>query len=282
MKLTIFSKALYSTWVYYSPDRILFDAGEGVSSVLGNKAFAIKHVFLSHGHADHITGLIGFINIRNNAMGDTEKPLSIYYPEGNWRICELMVYLQKTVRRLKYALEWVPLVAGSKIPVFEGQNPRHVEAFETVHSGGEKCLGYNVIEERKRLKTEYQKLSQVEILKFIRQRGKEAVQETYAKKIFSYGGDSIPIEPAKIAGTEILCHDATFLNEADRQEYKHATLEEAIATAKAAGVEKELFAIHISSRYKHQIKQLEQKLNNERDLNFRVILVPPGKVVNYE
>lgn len=281
MKLLIFSKALYSTWIYYSPDRILFDAGEGVSSVLGNKAFAINHVFLSHGHADHITGLIGLINARNNAMGDTQKPLSIYYPEGNWRICELMVYLQKTVRRLKYALEWVPLVAGSKIPVFEGQNPRYVEAFETVHSGGEKCLGYNITEERKRLKSEYQGLSQEGIIKLIQQRGKEELQETYAKKIFSYGGDSIPIEPAKIEGTEVLCHDATFLNEADRQEYKHATLEEAIAAAKAAKVERELFAIHISSRYKGEIKQLEQKLNNECGLKFKVILVPPGKVVNY-
>ncbi len=73
MKILSYSKALYSSWLYYSPDRLLFDAGESVSSIMGNKSFAIERVFLSHGHTDHIAGLVGLINIRNSAMGDKKS-----------------------------------------------------------------------------------------------------------------------------------------------------------------------------------------------------------------
>jgi quercetin dioxygenase-like cupin family protein len=31
MRLIIYSKGLYSTWMYYAPDRIAFDAGEELS-----------------------------------------------------------------------------------------------------------------------------------------------------------------------------------------------------------------------------------------------------------
>ncbi len=278
MKLIIYSKALYSTWIYYSPDRILFDAGEGVSPTLGNKSFAIRHVFLSHGHADHISGLLGLINIRNNAMGDTEKPLTIYFPEGNWRISELMNYLWRTNRHLKYELEWRPLREGDRIEVFSGQKPRYVEAFRTVHSRDEVSLGYNVVEVRERLKPEYRDLPQEEIVELVRAGKRGEIIERYDKKLFSYGGDSIPLDPEAVMETDILCHDVTFLEEEDRKEYKHATLEEALQVAREARVEKELLAIHISSRYRQRLRELEEKLNNEGELPFKVTLVPPGKV----
>ena len=93
MRLLMYSKALYSTWIYYSADRILFDAGEGASSILGNKAFAIRRIFLSHGHADHISGLIGLVNIMNNAIGYKEKQMAIYYPKDNFLITEMMRFI---------------------------------------------------------------------------------------------------------------------------------------------------------------------------------------------
>ena len=52
--LTGYSKAMYSTWFYYKPARLLFDAGEGVASALGNFIFGIERIFISHGHHDHI------------------------------------------------------------------------------------------------------------------------------------------------------------------------------------------------------------------------------------
>jgi len=237
MRLLIYSKALYASWVYYSPDRILFDCGEGASSILGNKAFAIRRVFLSHGHADHIAGLVGLVNIRNNALGDTEKELTVYYPKGNYLISEMMAFLAKTNRRLNYDLEWVPLEAGDRVELLAGQMPRFIEAFPTVHVDNETSLGYNVVETRHRLKPELAGAPENEIVARVRADGKESVSEDYDQKLFSYGGDSVAIKPAYVAETETLCHDTTFLDERDRKEYKHASLREAIACAREAGQE---------------------------------------------
>ena len=278
MRLLIYSKALYSSWVYYSPDRILFDAGEGASSILGNKAFAIRRVFLSHGHADHIAGLVGLVNIRNNALGDTEKEMTVYYPKGNYLISEMMAFLAKTNRRLSYDLAWVPVEPGDRIELLSGQMPRFIEAFPTVHVHNETSLGYNVVETRHRLRPEFAGASQEEIVARVRSDGKESVSEFYDQKLFSYGGDSTGIKPAYVAETEILCHDTTFLNEEDRKEYKHATLMEAIACARQARVKKVLLCFHISSRYKSVIREIEAASGRYDDLDFKVTLVPPGRI----
>ncbi len=282
MKLLIYSKALYSSWVYYSADRILFDAGEGASSILGNKAFAIKRVFLSHGHADHIAGLVSLVNIRNNAMGDKEKELIIYYPKGNYLISEMINFISRTNKRLNYALEWVPLEAGDRIELLGGQLPRYIETFPTVHTYSETSLGYNIVEVRHRLKTELAGASQAVIIRLVREKGREAVSETYHQRLFSYGGDSVPIKPAYIEGTEVLCHDTTFLNEEDRKEYKHATLAEAIDVARKAGVKKELICLHISTRYKAKVKEIAAASGRYDGLDFKVTFVPPGRVFTVE
>ena len=281
MKLMVFSKALYSTWIYYSPDRILFDCGEGASTELENKAFAIRHVFLSHGHADHISGLMGLINIRNNAMGDREKDLYIYFPAGNHFISELITYFARTNRRLRYRLEWVPLNAGDRVPLLKGRMPRYIEAFPTVHSQGEPSLGYNVVEVRRRLRPEFQDLTQEEIVQLVREGHKEEITEEYAQKLLSYGGDSVPLRPGTVADTEVLLHEATFLADEDRKEYKHATVWEAIEVAKKAGVKRELICFHISSRYRRELKKVEERIS-ELGLPFKVTLVPPGEIVTWD
>ncbi|MBE0636208.1 MBL fold metallo-hydrolase [Candidatus Bipolaricaulota bacterium] len=282
MRLLMYSKALYSTWIYYSADRILFDAGEGASSILGNKAFAIRHIFLSHGHADHISGLIGLVNIRNNAMGDKEKQLSVYYPKDNFLILEMMKYISRTNRRLDYQLEWIPVEPGDRIELLDCQMPRYVEAFPTVHVSNEVSLGYNVVEVRHRLKPSLAGLSQEEIVAKVRSQGRDAVSENYHQKLFSYGGDSVAIKPAYIADTEVLCHDTTFLDESDRKEYKHATLTEAIACARDARVKKHLYCVHISSRYKAQLRKIEAAGGQLDGLDFEVTLVPPGRITVVE
>ncbi|MFC2083303.1 MBL fold metallo-hydrolase [Candidatus Bipolaricaulota bacterium] len=278
MRLLMYSKALYSTWIYYSADRILFDAGEGASSILGNKSFAIRRIFLSHGHADHISGLIGLVNIRNNAMGDKEKQLSIYYPKDNYLITEMMRFISRTNRRLDYQLEWVPVEPGDRIELLDCQMPRYVEAFPTVHVPNEVSLGYNVVEIRHRLKPELSGLSQEEIVAKVKSQGREAISEHYHQKLISYGGDSVGIKPAYVADTEILCHDTTFLDEEDRKEYKHATLTEAVECARIARVKKELYCVHISSRYKAQLKTIGSSIGQYEGLDFKVTLVPPGRI----
>jgi len=280
MKLIGYSKALYSTWFYYAPDRILFDCGEGMSSYLENKVYAIQRVFLSHGHADHISGLMGLINIRNNAMGDREKDLTVYFPAGNHFISELIVYFSRTNRRLRYNLEWVPLQPGDRVPLLEGRHGRYLEAFATVHSPGEISLGYNIVERRRRLKPEYRDLPQEEIVKLVRAGKKAEITEEYDQRIFSYGGDSVPLKPYFIRDTEVLCHEATFLRDEDRKEYKHSTVWEAIDVALEAGVKKELILFHLSSRYRRDIPKLEEEIR-KRGLPFKVSIVPPGEIFTW-
>ena len=282
MRLLMYSKGLYSTWLYYSADRILFDAGEGASSILGNKSFAVRRVFLSHGHADHIGGLIGLINIRNNAMGDREKELTVYYPKGNYLVTEMMNFIARTNRRLNYTLEWVPVEPGDRVELLAGQLPRYVEAFPTVHVHNEISLGYNVVEVRHRLKPELAGSPQEEIVARVKADGKDSITEYYDQKLFSYGGDSVAIKPAYVADTEVLCHDTTFLDEEDRNEYKHATLAEAIACAREAGVRKELLCFHISSRYKGRVREIEAASGRYDGLGFKVTLVPPGRIYSAE
>ena len=282
MRLLMYSKGLYSTWLYYSADRILFDAGEGASSILGNKAFAVRRVFLSHGHADHIAGLIGLINIRNNAMGDREKDLTVYYPKGNYLVTEMMNFIARTNRRLNYTLEWVPLKPGDRVELLAGQLPRYVEAFPTVHVHNEVSLGYNIVEVRHRLKPEFAGSSQEEIVTRVKTEGKDSITEYYDQKLFSYGGDSVAIKPAYVADTEVLCHDTTFLDEEDRNEYKHATLAEAIACAREARVKKELLCVHISSRYKGRLREIEAASGRYDGLDFKVTLVPPGRIYSVD
>lgn len=278
MRLLMYSKALYSTWIFYNADRILFDAGEGASSILGNKTFAVRHVFLSHGHADHIAGLVGLINIRNNAMGDKEKELTIYYPKRNFLITEMMNFISRTNRRLSYSLDWVPLQPGDRVELLAGQLPRYIEAFPTVHVHNEISLGYNVVEVRHRLSPELAGVPQEEIVARVRAEGREAITERYHQKLFSYGGDSVAIKPAYVADTEILCHDTTFLDEEDRKEYKHATLSEAIACARTARVKKELLCFHISSRYKNRLREIAAASGRYDGLDFKVTLIPPGRI----
>lgn len=278
MRLLMYSKALYSSWLYYNADRILFDAGEGASSILGNKTFAIKRIFLSHGHADHIAGLIGLINIRNTAMGDKAKELTIYYPKGNFLISEMMRYLARTNRHLNYMLEWIPLEPGGRVELLRGRMPRYVEVFPTVHANHEVSLGYNIVEVRTRLRKELSGISQSEIIRMVKDRGRAAVTEEYHQRLFSYGGDSVAIKPDYIRGTQILCHDTTFLDEQDRKAYRHASLKEAIATARAAEVKDELICFHISSRYRPKLEQIMANEGSYAGLDFKITLVPPGKI----
>ncbi|MFP4135683.1 MAG: MBL fold metallo-hydrolase [Candidatus Acetothermia bacterium] len=281
MKILSYSKALYSSWLYYSPDRLLFDAGESVSSIMGNKSFAIERVFLSHGHTDHIAGLVSLVNIRNNAMGDKKKPLTIYYPRNNFHVSELMNYLSRTNSNVSYPLEWVPLEEGEEVQVHGedgARNPRYVRAFATEHSRNEISLGYNILEERQRLKEEYRDLSQEEIKQIAQEEGREGLMESYRQKTFTYSGDTVPLDPEKISGTEVLCHDCTFLKEEDRKMYKHATLREAIETGIEAGVEEKLLGLHISSRYKEDLEEYREEVVADMDPPFEVKLIPPGRI----
>jgi len=277
LQLMIYSKALFSTWIYYSPDRVLFDAGEGISTYMGNKIFAIKRIFLTHGHADHIAGLWGIINSRNNAMGDREKRLEIYFPEGSNAIREYISFIKKVNSELKYKLEFFPINADQKVLIKDsGNTKRYVVPFQVKHTSSEPAFGYNIIEERRKLKKEYLGLSKEKIIDLVNRFGKDYLTYTYDKKILTISGDTMAIDPRIAEGTDLLLHECTFLNKKDRKGEIHASIEEVLELIEESRV-KNVVLYHISSRYESIVDKIIRKVTTRfKELNLDYVY--PGKV----
>ena len=261
------SKALYSTWVCYKPDRLLVDCGEGAATALGNGGFAIERVLLTHGHLDHISGLPSLLWSRASAMGDTEKPLAIYYPRDDTYVAAMQAYLEHIRSRLTYELRWIPLDSGDSFDLNNsanedhersdrktggGRHTRRIVAFPTQHSRGHLTLGYKIVETRRRLKPEYTGLSQDEIRRSARDKGTDGARELseeYEATLVAFGGDGLPLNPEVVRGCELLLHEATILDPAERKHQLHSTLDEAVAVA-AKVRPKALLLYHVSGRYR--------------------------------
>jgi len=246
--LTGFSKAMYSTWFYYRPARILLDSGEGVSTTMDNYSFGVESVFLSHGHYDHIGGLPGLIHARSSARGDKEKGLRVFYPVRDALIRSMRSYVERVCPRLSYELDWVELEPGQETPLRSGGKGAFVRSFRTRHTRSTCTLGYAIVEQRSQLSEEFAGLTQEQIRDLVLEHGREHVMAKYEKTLLAYGGDSLPLDPAVVMDAEVLVHDATFLSSDDRDEPTHATSEEALQLAVEANV-KLLVLHHVSSRY---------------------------------
>ncbi|MDK2886077.1 MAG: ribonuclease [Thermosipho sp. (in: thermotogales)] len=277
MNIVGYSKALYTTWIYYSPERILFDAGECVSTLMNNKVYAIKHIFLSHGHVDHISGLWSLINTRNNAMGDRGKDLNIYYPKGNKGIEEYLNFIRKVNSDLRFNLKVFPIEDGEEIILRNSnQNKKFVKAFKVKHTQSEKSFGYHIFEERKRLKEEFRNLSQEDITKLARTYGSDYITEKYNSKILTFSGDTYLLNKTEVEDTEILIHECTFLNKEDRKYENHATIEDIVELVKGTKVKK-LILYHISGRYSRKIDKIISEYKNEIG-EIELYYVKPDKI----
>jgi len=211
-----FSKALYSTWIRYRPDRLLFDCGEGCATALGNDGFAIETILLTHGHIDHVGGLAPLLWARASAKGDNQKPLRIAYPAEDLYLDDLRAYLARAEARLPFPITWLPLHAGDRIPLRAG---RWAKTFATEHVKNGQTLGYKVVENRRRLTSQALELSKSELLR-----------------------------PDQVQDAEILLHEATLLHAGERRHQVHSTVEEAIEVAAEAKA-KRLVLYHFSGRY---------------------------------
>ncbi len=248
-----FSRALFSTWLYHRRFNILFDAGEGVATGLQNRVFGIRRVFLSHAHADHIAGLVNLINIRNLGAGDQNAPLEIYYPKNSRLLDYMIEYLTKTQKDLSFELYWIPIDETFEMPLSDQKGRYFIKAFKTEHTPRQLSLGYNILEIRRKLKPEFENATQQEINAAVWAHGKDYVAEDFEQTVFSFAGDSRPVNPKLVKETLCLCHEATYLDpEDDERGFKqHSYLEEVLQTARDAKVAN-LLLIHVSLRYKLQ------------------------------
>jgi len=85
-----------------------------------------------------------------------------------------------------------------------------------------------------------------------------------------YSGDTLPSKNIeKLAkNADILIHDATFFEELEERDIKHANVDQVIELAKEANV-KQLILTHVSRRYQ-DIHELEQKVASYKDINVKL------------
>lgn len=241
----------------------LFDGGEGTQvSIrrLNLKWKKINAIFVSHTHADHVTGLPGIMMLSSQV--DRSEPLYIYGPP---KIAE---YIETSKRMLDMYINYPVIVNEIKAPcVVYGGDGFYVRAFPLAHT--KTCVGYTLEELDRPGEFNPEKAKALGIpmgpLWGKLQKG-ESVLSKAGKKIFpedvlgparkgrkfSYVTDTLYLSSIanEVRGSDLLICEGMFENALldQAKEKKHMTAVQAATIAKDANVEK-LGLIHYSPRY---------------------------------
>ncbi len=248
-------------------DLFLFDAGEGTQVSLRRLNLRwkkINAVFISHTHADHVTGLPGLLMLSSQV--DRDEPLFIYGPP---RIAE---YVESSRKVLDMYVNYEIVVREIDAPcVCHEREGFRIRAFPLRHT--KPCVGY-VLEEDGRPGSFFPERAEAAgvprgPLWSVLQRG-EAVSLPDGRLVrpgdvmgparsgrkFSYVTDSLhfPEIAAQVAGSDLFVCEGMFERELQQsaEEKKHMTAEQAALIAQAAGGIRKLALIHYSPRYTEQ------------------------------
>ncbi|MDR0474151.1 MAG: ribonuclease Z [Treponema sp.] len=250
----------------------LFDAGEGTQVSLRRLNLRWKKIsviFISHTHADHVTGLPGLLMLSSQV--DRDDPLYIIGPP---RLAE---YIETSRKVLDMYINYEIVVKEVTGPgtVYEGEGFR-VRAFPLQHT--KPCLGY-AMEEYLRPGEFHPERAEALGVKcgplWSRLQAGETVLNDAGIEVkpaqvlgpprlgrkFSFVTDSLdfPQIAGEVTGSDLFVCEGMFekaLAE-DAHSKKHMTAEEAARIAAAAGGIKKLALIHYSPRYTgHELKQL--------------------------
>ena len=280
MNLTIsgYSTALFSTWYFVEELGLLFDCGDGLTSSLLQKSRKIENVFISHADRDHLTGLLQF-----NQLNAREGFPIIHYPKdcGSFRAIETF---SKNFDPHVNGTMWKPIIDRDKIWIrkdiyVEALKNNHVSCANNIY----KSLGYKVVQVKSKLKTEYLKLSSVEIKNTIETLGKASTHTQVETILLSYSGDTPCENFEQWNDSKILIHEATFLGGEDDKNIeahgnKHSNLKDVIAAVSTSNIQC-LILGHFSSRYADElIDKTIINLCKKYEIKIPVLRVLPGQV----
>jgi ribonuclease Z len=265
----------------------LFDCGEGTQvslRALNLRWKKITAIFISHTHADHVTGLPGMLMLSSQV--DRDEPLHIIGPPRTRE------YVEMSRRVLEMYINFDIIVEEIEDPrepreVFSG-NGFTVRSFPLYHTRD--CVGYSLMEDERpgvfhpenamELGVPrgplWSQLQQGNAVTLEDGRTVEPAQVMGAPRPgrkFSYVTDSLrhrSIEQ-EVTGSDLLICEGMFersLKEASHEK-KHMTAHDAAVLARRAGGVKQMGLIHYSPRYtKKDLKRLEQEAKEEFPASF--------------
>ncbi|MBQ5470751.1 MAG: ribonuclease Z [Treponema sp.] len=259
-------------------DLFLFDGGEGTQVSLKRlnlKWKKINAIFVSHTHADHVTGLPGILML--SAQVDRTEPLYIYGPP---KIAE---YIETSRKVLDMYINYPIIVKEITAPcVVHSGDGFSIRCFPLDHT--KTCVGYTLEEEDRPGEFNPERASQLGVpvgpMWGMLQKGNPVVtpegktvnpedvmgQKRKGRK-FSFVTDTLykPTIAENVKNSDLLICEGMFEDELIDQakEKKHMTASQAATIARDANV-KRMCMIHYSPRYTD--KELEKLLHEARQV----------------
>jgi len=252
-------------------DLFLFDAGEGTQVSLRRLNLRwkkINTIFISHTHADHVTGLPGILML--SAQVDRDEPLYIIGPP------KIREYVETSRQVLDMYINYEIIIQEITEPgIVYKTDEFQVRAFQLEHT--KPCLGY-VFEEFLRpgafdpeaarrlnvpcgpLWSKLQAGIAVEAADGTIVESSQVLGRPRSGRKFSFVTDTkyLPSIAPEVAGSDFLVCESMFAKgmEQDAAEKKHMTCTQAARIARDAAVKK-MALIHYSPRYTdYDLKQL--------------------------
>ncbi len=252
-------------------DLFLFDCGEGTQVSLRRLNLRWKKIsviFVSHTHADHVTGIPGLLMLSSQV--DRDDPLYIIGPP---RIAE---YIESSRRVLDMYINYEIVVKEVTAPgvVYTGDG-FHVRAFPLRHT--KPCYGYTLEEDKRPGEFHVEKAEALGVKRGPKWAALQSGQIVQAEdgtdvlpaqvlgpertgRKFSFVTDTLAFREIadEVAGSDLFVCEGMFEKalEESAREKRHMTAEQAACIAKAATVKK-LALIHYSPRYtEYELKQV--------------------------
>ena len=259
-------------------DLFLFDCGEGTQVSLRRlnlKWKKIDAIFISHTHADHVTGLPGILML--NAQVDRTEPLYIYGPP------KIKEYVETSRKVLDMYINYPIVVKEIEAPcVVHSGKDFYIRAFPLDHT--KVCVGYT-LEELDRpgefnpdkarelgvpvgpLWAQLQNGFEVQATDGTTVKPEEVLGEKRSGRKFSFVTDTLykTTIADEVRGSDLLVCEGMFEEELIDQarEKKHMTATQAATIARDANVRR-MCMIHYSPRYTD--RELEKLLTQAREV----------------
>lgn len=177
---------------------VCFDIGKAPDQII-----PINHVLLTHGHMDHAAGIAYYLSHRN-FCGQT--PGTILAPENLLPPIKQIISAWARLDGNQIPANLVGVKAGDEYQIKPNLFTR---VFPTKHSSG--SVGYTVIEKRKKLKSEYRRLTGPQIVE-LKKQGIE-IDNPVEIPIATYIGDTQYVDFSQleyIVNSKILIAECTF------------------------------------------------------------------------